>query len=444
MKDTTSTPTAPRRKPEKMLLGRRVRAEYRPVALPAHQGNPLIEALPARRTEREVCDMVRGKIPEYDEDVRQLDPTVRRDYLSTLPRVFVTLPRHMRVEEAVMDGIRNSYSYRNPMQPGYMLDQVERAEAIDFDSQDYDEPMIGASSLIGPAGTGKTRILKRCLVRGCPQLIEHYDYQGKKLAIRQIAWIYISCAHDGSAKSLCEDIARAMDTILGDTDYERRVRREKTEHDKQVELARALALHVVGLIVIDEFQNICVGRHVERKRLARFLVGIMENMSTRVMLAGTPEAQSEVVKDGPLMRRTIGETGQIGWDRITDAEEWIRFLHGVWRYQYTATATPLSEGKGSLADTIHSLSHGIPDIAVKLYRMAQYEVIGNMADPREALTVEVFESVSKTRMELARTLLINPDGTPRSTIDWDKPNNQQQLRGNEADPEESATSTSAG
>ena len=59
------------------------------------------------------------------------------------------------------------------------------------------------------------------------------------------------------------------------------------------------------------------------------------------------------------------------------------------------------------------------------------------------LTPALFETVSKTRMRLARTLLINPDGTPRSTIEWDKPNNQQQLRENEADPEEQSPPTGA-
>jgi len=429
------------RKPEKMLLGKRVHAEYYTPAFPDHRGNPFIEALPPRRTEAEVCDLVRGKIPSYDDGVRQADATARKDYLSILPRVFVTLPRHMRVEEAVMDAIRNSYTYRNPTKPGYMLDQVENAESIDFEAQDYDEPMVGASSLIGPAGTGKTRILKRCLVRGCPQLIEHGVYNGKTLALKQIAWIYVSCAHDGSVKSLCEDIARVMDTILG-TDYEWRVRREKTEHDKQVELARAFALHAVGLLVIDEFQNICVGRHVERRRLARFLVGLMENMSTRVMLTGTPEAQTEVVKDSPLARRTLGETGQIDWSAITDAEEWGRFMRGIWRYQYTATPTPLTNGENSLADKIHQLSQGIPDIAVKLYRFAQHEAIGNKNNPAETITEELLETVSKTRMRLARTLLLNPNGSPRSKIDWDKPKNQENLRQDDADPEDEIAATS--
>jgi hypothetical protein len=346
------------------------------------------------------------KIPEYDEAVRKEAATLRKDYLETLSRVFITLPRHMRVEEAIMDSIRNSYSYRNPMKPGYMLDQVERVEAVDFDTQDENEPMVGASSLIGPAGTGKSRIVKRCLVRGCPQLIDHYEYQGKRLGLRQIAWIYVSCAHDGSVKSLCEDIARVVDTILGGgTDYVRRVRNARTEHDKKVELLRALALHAVGLIVIDEFQNICVGRHVERKRLARFLVGLMESTSTRIMLTGTPEAQTEVVKDMPLVRRTIGEHGQIEWDRITDADEWVRFLNGIWRYQYTATHTPLTTGPGSIADKIHTLSYGIPDLAVKLYRMTQYEIIGSKQNSNEKIDLTHFDSVSISRMRLARSLL---------------------------------------
>ncbi len=235
--------------------------------------------------------------------------------------------------------------------------------------------------------------------------------------------------------------AGVVDTVLGgNTDYLRRVKNAGTEHDKQVELARILALHAVGLIVIDEFQNICVGRHVERKRLARFLVGIMENMSTRVMLVGTPEAHTEVVKDLPLMRRAVGENGQIEWDRITDSKEWTRFLTGIWRYQYTATPTPLTTGPDSLAQKIHDLSFGIPDLAVKLYRMAQYEIIGTSVSDGEILQSKLFEMVAKSRMRAAHALL-QTTFPGLSTLHWDKPENQAKLRDNEVDPEESAEAT---
>lgn len=411
--------------PEKMLLGRRIRAAYHPVELPAHRGNPYIEALPSRRTQAEVQAIMAGKVEGYDPSVRIKDPRTRRDYLETLTRAFVILPRHLRIEEAVMDSIRNSYGFRNPMTPGYMLNQVESVEKCDFESQDFDEAMVGASCVIGTAGTGKTRSIKRCLVRGCPQVIDHYDYAGKKLGIRQIAWIYVRCAHDGLVKSLCEDIARVIDAILGGSDCVRRVRAQAKEHDKQTEVARLLALHAVGLLVIDEFQNICVGRHIERQRLARFLVGAMESTSTRIMLVGTPEAEDEVIKDLPLTRRTIGENGQIEWGRITDSAEWIAFIKGIWKYQYTATHTPWDAEDGLLYKKLYEISYGIPDVAVRLYRMTQFELIGHPDDKTETIKSSMFEVVAKTRMKFAAKLLESMRINSKSTMVWDKPNTQK-------------------
>ncbi len=405
-------------KHEKILLGTTVKAEYHDVVLPRHQGNPLVEALPTQRTEDEVRALFEKGAPDFDPAVRTADALHRKQMVDTLFEVFVPLNRHVRADEAVMDSIRNSYSYRNPVVKGYMTGQVETAETLNFESDAYDEPMLGAPSIIGSAGTGKTRTLKRALVRGCPQLIDHSKYKGELFGIRQVTWIYVSCAHDGSVKDLCCSVARVLDTILS-TDYERRVEYRRTEHGMARELARATALHATGLIVIDEIQNICVGRPGERQRLAKFLTKLMNSMSTRVMLIGTPEAQIEVANDMPLLRRTIGESGQIHWGRITDPAEWRKFLPGIWRYQYTRTETELSE---ELLHTMWCLTMGIPDIAVKLYRMAQMEAMGQSD---ELITTELLEHVMKQRMPYAHGWLNKMQHNHEAEAQWNNPRVQQ-------------------
>lgn len=406
---------------EKILVGTTSKAEYHDAVLPRHLGNPFVEALPPRRTQAEVRALFETGTPLYDPAVRTKDALHRRQLVDTLFEVFIPSTRHMRAEEAVMDSIRNSYSYRNPIAKGYMADQVDTAEKLNFESDAFDEPMLGAPSIIGSAGTGKTRTLKRALFRGCPQLIDHSDYKGEILGMRQVTWIYVACAHDGSVKDLCCSVARVLDTILG-TDYERLVESRRTEHAMGRELARVTAFHATGLIVIDEVQNICVGRPVERRRLARFITKLMESMATRIMLVGTPEAQIEVANDMPLLRRTVGESGQINWGHIIEYTEWKKFLSGIWRYQYTRTETELSE---PLLNKMWSLTLGIPDIAVKLYRMAQMEVIGHPDFEAESITAEVLDHVMVSRMPYVHRCLTSMLLSHEAVAHWNKPKVQQ-------------------
>ena len=406
---------------ERVLIGRRTTAKYNDVVLPLNQGNPLIEALPPLRTKKEVLALFSKEAPAYQLSERTRPERERRELTSTLFQVFIPLNRHLYIEEAITNGISGSYSYRNPLNHKYMLQQIQNADAIDFESNDYEEPMVGASCLIGWAGTGKTRSLKRALIRACPQVIDHTSYKETKLGISQLTWLYVSCAHDGSVKDLCLNIAGAMDVILG-TQYKKLVEAGRTEHGMARAIAGITALHTVGLIVIDEVQNACIGRPIERQRLTRFITKLMNSMSTRIMLVGTPEANDALMRDMPLLRRTIGESGQIPWNRIETVKEWGRFMRGIWRYQYTATETKLTR---ELAYKILTLTLGIPDLAVKLYCMAQKEVIGNKRYHDEKITEEVFEYVMRTRMAQAELVLKRMRADITTSSEWNHPRVQQ-------------------
>jgi len=196
----------------------------------------------------------------------------------------------------------------------------------------------------------------------------------------------------------------------------------RTEHGMARAIAGITALHVVGLIVIDEIQNACIGRPIERQRLTRFLTKLMNSMSTRIMLVGTPEAEAALIHDIPLLRRTIGESGQIPWDRITSIKEWRRFLNGIWKYQYTATETNLTL---ELAHKMLALTIGIPDLAIKLYCMAQKEVIGNGHHPNEEITTGLLEYVMQTRMAQAEKILKSMRTGIVNSLEWNHPKVQQ-------------------
>jgi hypothetical protein len=99
-------------------------------------------------------------------------------------------------------------------------------------------------------------------------------------------------------------------------------------------------------------------------------------------------------------------------------------MNGIWVYQYTNIETQLSY---SLRKKFWELTLGIPDVAVKLYRMAQKEIIGHKGSPREEISIELLELVAKTRMGFAHKLLESMLRNPENAKAWDHPKNQLEI-----------------
>jgi len=359
--------------------------------------------------------------------------------MAELDECFVPEPRQMLVERAIMSGMRNSYTHRNPTDLDYMTRQSEAATGMSQFNNLCNEQAHGASIIIGDAGTGKSSIVKKILVNCAPQVIEHRIYKKDTLGITQVAWLYVSCPHDGSVKGLCVRIAHVLDAVVGGTRYLQHVQSQRTEQAMEICLGQCLALHAVGLIVVDEIQNICVGRQKNNCRLARFLVVFINSMSTRLMLVGTPEAQTELARDLPLLRRTAGESGQIRWAAHAYDEHWERFLKGIWTFQYTKIPTALSS---QLSRELWELSAGIPDIAKRLYALAQMEIIGDPIHPDESLLPGIFARVRRTRLPFIDQLFLTREQSEFRQL-WDKPATQAQaFNGTKGDGSSSVNPTS--
>ena len=365
--------------------------------VPGYRGNPFIEALPPILSKAQVISQI-AYYPPYDSKLRTAKDEIRHHLVRDAQRFFVPLPRHFIVEQAISSMIRVGYQSHNPVSLDYWRTLKDRVSTLRTDLRKLvnvhkirDRKGLGRSSalcaaLFGISGTGKFTMIQECLAL-YPQVIRHGEYFGYPLNISQVVWLYLEIPSGGSAKGLCLAFFGALDKLLG-THYVR-LHGSGNVDEMLVHMAEIAGVHAVGVIVVDEIQKLSRQKSGGQPGLLDFFLQLTNTMKVPIFLIGTED--SVTLLEGRLrdIRRTSGIPE---WLPLT-SEEWKPFLKALWRYQYTRTRTEITD---EVSETLYAESHGIPDIAVKVYFNAQSILIGSQVDSRsERITIAAIRSAMK-------------------------------------------------
>jgi hypothetical protein len=129
------------------------------------------------------------------------------------------------------------------------------------------------------------------------------------------------------------------------------------------------------------------------------LVNVVE---VSVVLIGTPKALRLFASEFRQARRASGD-GSIVWDRLPKDESWEDFLEELWPYQWLNNNVTRDE---ALTNKLYELTQGVPDIAVKLFCLAQSRAILLAASPEdEALSPELFDQVFEDEFSIVKPML---------------------------------------
>ena len=200
------------------------------------------------------------------------------------------------------------------------------------------------------------------------------------LCCQQIPYLVVQTPHDGSVKAMILDIYLQLDALMG-TSYQHYALAHNLTLDVLVsQLNQIVRINHVGLLVIDELQNIAYRKH--GIRFINFLVQLINGAGVSICMVGTPRVLHVLQQEFRSARRTTG----LIYDRLPDDKEFALLLHGLWHYQYTRFATDLTP---EMQSWLYRKTQGIPDVLVKLLYNAQKLCI---LDGREKLDLEVFES----------------------------------------------------
>ena len=335
-------------------------AEYKEQIISEYKGNPFIESLPEITSSNEIVSKL-AYFPPYDKEERQLDSQYRTHLVGRLYDVFQPLMIHLDLESRISRVIRQGYIGRN------ILDKS-------FVSNHY-RSTAGSFTLLGVSGMGKTTVVNRILTM-YPQVIVHSKYKDRELSRYQVVFLRLECSYDGSIKGLC--LSFFSNTTLFRSN-----------------IAKNISL---GLLVIDEIQNLSKSKSGGADRMLNFFVTLVNTIGLPVLLIGTPEAMGVLQGKFRQARRGSGQ-GDLVFERLDNDINYKLLINAIWGYQWTKKPTALTD---ELIDILYDQSQGIIDITVKLYVLAQTKAISS---GKEAITAELIKQVADESLRLVKPML---------------------------------------
>lgn len=382
-----------------VFRGKIVQAEYRVSSVLDHRGNPLLEALPPiYLTDQEVIEAL-GARPEYQNMQRDLPDRIRFHLIQTVNRLFHPFPIHLELQLKLDLTLRDGYVCRNPLTLGFWKDIDQRVAALSTNHPEPPKVWSQATGfvIIGISGGGKSFSMHQVLPL-YPQVILHHRYQDRAASFVQLVWLMIECPQDGSTKQLCINFLQAVDQVLG-TNYSTNYWRRYAEEDKLIkEMARVASLQGLGVLVVDEIQRLSIAKSGGIQKMLEFFTELVNTIGVPVILIGTYKTYSLLTHEFRLNRRGTGQ-GDMRWEPLQEDVNWQLFLQSLWQYRYVKNESPLTP---AITHTMHELTCGIPDMAVKLFRLAQMRAIANGI---EAITPTVLRSVARDSFHLVRPML---------------------------------------
>ncbi len=413
------------------------KAVYLEQELPEYRNNPFIEALPPMADDAAALDAMQVVV-EATSAERKWPAHLRRHLIARIRNLHQPFEPHLELFHAVNIMIRQGYVKRNPLDRRYIREMTAIIEEMKRNAEKKQVYRIVPSayaapsgSLLGLSGVGKTRAIERVLAAFGPQVVQHPDLSGPIGMTMQAVFIRVTCS-EGSVRSLCADCILAFDNLLG-TDYARLYcNRGATADSLRAALARLAWLHGLGLIVVDEVNNLLNAKGGAAESVKNYFKVLADVVGVPVLVVGTEEA-SAVLADFQSGRRYAGipemkplplfkviEAESVGQPATTIIDPYFRFIcEGLFEAQFVQNPVVLDE---ELILVLHELSFGILGVLVPLFVAVQQRAV---ASGREMLSAALFKEVYEESFQLLHghlQLLRNPrkgKGIDRAKFDAD-------------------------
>lgn len=367
-----------------------VDAQYHETGIPEYDENPLISALGALVSNDEIIERIHN-FPDYDESQREIPDHKRFHLIQMLFYINLVTSRFLHLWNTISILIRRGYIPRNPNDIKYWRQVDSQAPQM---RQRFAQKMahfirssVLMTSIVGLSGAGKSTAIQTLLSQ-FPQVIRHREFKNERFSFTQLVYLYVETPPNGSLKQMCLEILRSIDDALGTNYYDLFGRNGKSSTDHLLSsIARVASLHTIGLIVIDEVQNLNAASSGGREAMMNFFVKLSNVLNLPTVLIGTPAIRESLGKEFRMGRRFAGQ-GDIIFDNFKNNREWRAFVSGFWRFQYTRKKSVLTD---EIIKAFHHHSAGIIDIFVKLFVLSQVRAITSGV---EEITPEIIKSVS--------------------------------------------------
>lgn len=332
--------------------------------------------------------------PTYDASIRQANETERLIALTNLYAIYVPSQMSIDIYSKLYLALMRSLQKK----------QTNIATAQQYENykmmkgQSYTGVIGGSDSMtiIGLSGIGKSSAISRAL----SLITKNRIIETEKPFARIVPCLVIQCPFDCSAKSLLLDILKQIDVILESNYYEYAIK-TRASTDVLIGTVSQVCLNNVGLIVIDEVQNLV--NHKGGNSLVAMLTQLINNSGVSVCFVGVPEVENFFQRTLYLARRSIG----LHYDTMTFDDEFCMFCKIIFDYQYCKQKTEITD---AIYLWLYDHSGGVISIVVSLIYSAQEISILNGT---EILNIDNLNLAYKQRLEMLHGY-INPPKNAKS------------------------------
>lgn len=379
-----------------------VTALYTAARIPHFKGNPLIEALPPTMNDDELLSAL-TLMPDFQPEQRAWPTEERLLMVETLSNFMIPLSKHIELSRALDSMMRAGYVGRAPRTPGHaeIFQSIykNQAEGKSFSQSPTSRTPQISTALIGISGMGKTTTVKRWCAH-IPRVIYHPEHN-----LYQIPYLHVETPSDGSSiKGLAHGILQKIDELIPGADYYNQyAQRGRTGADTLMRsVARLMNLHLVGLLICDEVQNLTNAKKGGQTVMTE-LVSAANDLKVPILFIGTNKATRVLSMDFRQSRRATGH-GIAPWERLepgTAAEpsEWDDFLSVLWQFQWTKKPVALNP---LFSKYMYDCTQGVIDLAIKLFSSTQARAI---LDDTEMLTPELLLDVFDEDFKLVHPVI---------------------------------------
>ena len=316
-------------------------------------------------------------LPPYDPSIRDASTSERLIELSRLYDVYLPSPMteeiYCKLYLALLRSLQKKHTKTATVQGN-------------INRQGISNGIIGGSdsfTVLGMSGIGKSSAISRAISLIAPKslIVTSEPYS------RITPIITVQTPYDCSIKGLLLEILRETDKALG-TDYHSYAIRARAPTDALIGSVSNVCLHSVGLLILDEFQNVC-GKN--GNNLMGVLLNLINSSGISVALVGTLETKAFFSEASfQLSRRSLG----LEYGSLPLGDYFINLCRVLTSYLYVKNDFILTD---EMINWLYQHSNGITSVVVSLIKDAQEIAI---LDGTETLSIASLNKAYNQRLAL--------------------------------------------
>ena len=343
----------------------------------------IISIMPKMLTGEEL-DKTLKIFPEYDESIVDKSVPERLVALQDIYKIYIPSKMTREIYIKMYLSLLRSLQKKQSILATRQFTENSRM----IRSQSY-ESIIGGSdsfTIIGESGIGKSSAVSRVInVFSDSPVIEINN-------AKVIPCLQVQAPADSSIKGLLLEILRKADEVL-ETKYHENAIRSHSTTDMLIGTVSQVALNHIGLLVVDEIQNVVNSKY--GRNIVGALTQLINNSGVSIAMVGTPECTLFFEQAFMLARRSLG----LNYSAMEYTDEFKNFCKTILKYCYVKEPPIIDE---AMLLWLYNHSQGNVSVVVSLIHDAQEMAI---LEGTERLDIATLTKAFDSRMTMLHDFL---------------------------------------